>query len=114
MMEWNIPVAEPAETIEVAEMAAVLKCSEAKVEAALRTGLLPSVQIGRSHVVPRRAFFLRLDEIALEQAAARRSPAPMPTPSPAPAERSTGRLRGRRGALPTLPEAVGKVGAPQA
>lgn len=75
------------DTIEIAEMAEILKCSEASIEAALRDGTLPSIQLGRHHVTPRAAFWQRVAEVAIEQAANRRSerqPVPAPAPAPVP------------------------------
>ena len=57
-----------------AEAAELLGCTAKQVEALARTGELPGIQPGRGWVFPAGALATRLDQMALEHAAARRKP----------------------------------------
>ena len=91
------------EMIEMDEACAILKCTPEKLADELRTGGLPGTKVGREWIIPRTAFYHRLNERALEEAEERRSrraaPPPLPTHRPA-AERRSG---GRRRPLPVIP-----------
>lgn len=62
----------------VEQAAALLHCSPSTVEEWARTGLLAGLKPGGSWVFPAGALAIRLDELALEEAARRRK-----TPAPA-------------------------------
>ena len=83
--------------------AELLECSIKTVEERLRNGDLPGLKFGDGWVIPAGAFWLRLDQLALEEAAKRRKPAD-------PAATTTGQQQGekaRRGQKPrTLPKLV--------
>ena len=57
-----------------AQAAELLECSAKTVEDRLRNGDLPGLKFGDGWVIPAGAFWLRLDELAIEQAAKRRAP----------------------------------------
>lgn len=58
------------------QVAAMLGCAESTIETHARSGHLPGVLFGDGgYVFPAGALFARLDELALEEAAARRKPA---------------------------------------
>ncbi len=61
--------------LDVATVAALLRCAETTVEERARRGELPGLKIGESWVFPAGALTVRLDQLALEQAAERRKPA---------------------------------------
>jgi hypothetical protein len=83
--------------LDVADVAALLRCAETTVEDRARRGELPGLKIGESWVFPAGALTLRLDELALEQAAIRRKPSAAPSAELVP-------LKGRaKRTLPTLP-----------
>lgn len=63
-------------TIEIDEIAQALKCTSETVEAELRAGNLPGVKFGRSWVVPREAFWQRINTLALRRLDERRGPEP--------------------------------------
>jgi excisionase family DNA binding protein len=65
-------------TLSKEEAADLLKCSIQTLDAELASGRLPSVKLGRERVIPREAFFQRLNEIALEESKLLRKPAPLP------------------------------------
>lgn len=58
------------------DAAAQLGCEPSTIEERARTGDLPALKLGRGWVFPRRALDDRLNEIAVEQAQARRAPTP--------------------------------------
>lgn len=65
------------------EAAALLRCSAKTVEEWARTGRLAGIKPGGVWVFPAGALAQRLDELALEEAAARRKgPAPAATLAP--------------------------------
>lgn len=68
-----------SEMLELDEASAIVKCSIETLHDNLRSGHLPGTKFGASWVIPRRAFFDRLNEIAVEEAAQRRIAA---TPKP--------------------------------
>lgn len=51
-------------TIDIPEMAEVLKCSEQRVLTGLASGEFPGVKIGKAWVIHRSAFFDTLYELA--------------------------------------------------
>jgi excisionase family DNA binding protein len=53
----------------VAEVATILDCTQASVEAHLRSGRLPGLKFGRSWVVPIEAFNTAINALALDEAA---------------------------------------------
>lgn len=59
--------------IEFEEICQLFGCTEASVVVLLRTGDLPGVKLGRDWRIPRQAFWQRVNEMALEKAADRRS-----------------------------------------
>jgi Helix-turn-helix domain len=61
--------------LDVAGVATLLRCAETTVEERARRGELPGLKIGESWVFPAGALTVRLDQLALEQAAERRKPA---------------------------------------
>lgn len=65
--------------LDVPAAALLLRCAETTVEERARRGDLPGLKIGEGWVFPRGAFLQRLDELALEESAARRKPAPRPS-----------------------------------
>lgn len=93
-----------SETIAIDEIARTMKCSEQTVLDELRSGNWPGLKAGRDWIVPRAAFFQRINEIALDRSEQLRlqRAAPAPTRPVTPSGR-TGR---RRRALPS-PEAFG-------
>lgn len=60
--------------LELNEAAAILKCSTATLEDHLRSGHIAGTKFGVSWVIPRVAFFERVNQIALDEAAKRREP----------------------------------------
>lgn len=92
------------ETIEIEDAALIMKCSVETVADNLRSGQITGVKFGVPWIIPRQAFFARLNELASEQAAEKRRAA---KPSPvAPARAGTGR---RNAHASFAPEPVGKV-----
>ena len=103
-----------ADTFSMEEVAAMLECTPEIVVDRIQSGELVGLKYGRGWVFPRAAFMQRLNDHALEVAAARReqrkpggsTPAPAPlSSSPSTARRPPG---GRRVArtpppLPSLP-----------
>lgn len=63
---------EDALTIEPEEAAKILKCTPQKLAEELCSGNLPGAKFGRKWIIPREAFYQRLNEIALERALALR------------------------------------------
>lgn len=59
----------------VDQAAELLRCAPKTVQARARAGDLPGLKWGEDWIFPAGAFFARLDEIALEEAAERRKPA---------------------------------------
>jgi excisionase family DNA binding protein len=53
--------------------AELLGCTAASVEDLLRAGVLPGLKFGRSWRIPAAALDARLNELALQEAAARRT-----------------------------------------
>jgi excisionase family DNA binding protein len=73
--------------IEIEEICALLQCTPETVQEMLRAGDLPGVKPGKTWRVPRDAFLQRLNEMASDEAAARRAPkrpsyGPAPQPGP--------------------------------
>lgn len=56
----------------VAEAATILDCTQASVEAHLRSGRLPGVKFGRSWVLPVEAFTHHINDLAISEATAKR------------------------------------------
>jgi hypothetical protein len=54
------------------EACAMLKCEWLTLRGMLRDGRFPGLKISKEWVIPRRAFIQRMNELALEEAAARR------------------------------------------
>jgi len=67
--------------LDVDQVAELCRCASKTVQQLARDGELPGVKLGEDWVFPVGALLARLDEKALQEAAARRKPA---TPSPAP------------------------------
>lgn len=61
-----------AEILTVDDLAKLFACDKETAAARLTSGDLPGVKVGRSWIIPRQALFERLNEKALEEAAARR------------------------------------------
>jgi excisionase family DNA binding protein len=79
--------------ITLAEIAKVFGCTEHSIAVMLRCGDLPGVKFGREWRVPRQAFWTRVNELSLADAAERRKswePAP---DLPLPPRRGPGRPR---------------------
>lgn len=57
----------------VEQVAEILECTEETAAEQLKFGELPGVKFGRGWRVPAVSFYQRLNEMALEQAKARRS-----------------------------------------
>ena len=87
------------ELIPIEEAAQVLECTPERVVQLLKHGELPGVKIGRPWIIPRAAFFQRLNEKALEEAADRRQRRAAPAAAPAPAV-----------AQPSVPKYLPRVG----
>jgi Helix-turn-helix domain len=85
----------------VDQAAALLRCAPKTVQARARAGDLPGLKWGEDWIFPAGAFFARLDEIALEEAAERRKPA-KPTGQLLDIKAAPGGRGGRR-APPKLP-----------
>jgi excisionase family DNA binding protein len=90
--------------IEVSEVCQHFDCTELTVVVMLRDGRLPGVKFGRDWRIPRHAFWQRVNEMALEQAAQRRADVaaqqpvaqgPHASSNPAPAHTYRGRGRPR-------------------
>lgn len=86
--------------LELTEAAAIMKCSIATLEDHLRSGHITGTKFGVSWVIPREAFFARINEIAAEEALARRAPAPV-VPF-IPREPETNSRSGRRNRLASV------------
>lgn len=56
-----------------AEACAAIGCSTAKLHQMLGTGELPGLKAGKEWVIPRQAFFARINEIALARGAQRQA-----------------------------------------
>lgn len=69
----NTPTPSPEDPLTAEDAARLLRCEVGTVEEWLRDGRLVGLKLGRSWVLPRGAFFRRLDELAIEQAARRRT-----------------------------------------
>lgn len=67
-------MAQSDELLTVEQAAGIVGCTPAKMSADLCRGVYPGTKPGRSWVIPRVAFFARINEIAIEQAAKRRKP----------------------------------------
>lgn len=55
------------------QLAELLGCDKETAEARIRQGDLPGVKFGKGWIVPRQAFIERVNEMAKEEAAARRT-----------------------------------------
>lgn len=67
------------EILTVDDLAELFSCDKETAAARLTRGDLPGVKVGRRWVIPRQALFERLNEMAHEQAALRRSAFEPPT-----------------------------------
>lgn len=67
------------EILSVAQAATIMDCTEKHVEDNLRSGYWAGIKGGKGWVIPRRAFFDRLNELAVEESAKRRAPPVKPT-----------------------------------
>lgn len=90
------------EVLTIEQVAALLSCDATTVAEHLRDGFLPGLKFGRRWVVPSRVFFERINELAREQAAARRAGGKGARP-PLAYQVSPVAGPGRRRALPVLP-----------
>lgn len=61
------------EILTVEDLALMFDCDEETASARLKCGDLPGLKVGRGWIIPRQALFERLNEMALEEAAARRA-----------------------------------------
>ncbi len=68
-----------SEKVTIERAAEFLECTEVHVLALLRDGRLPGVKLGKSWVIPARAFFTAVSDLAIEQAAKLRAPLPIST-----------------------------------
>lgn len=96
---------DPRAPLSVDQAAELLLCAPDTVRDMLRDGRLAGVKVGRDWVLPAGAFYARLDQLALEQAQERRTPASpaaqlRPPPS---ASRKAGQGRRQPPALPSVP-----------
>lgn len=82
------------------QAAQLLGCSVKTVEEMARQGELPGIKPGGGWVFPAGALAQRLDQLALEQAAKRRSPPPAPGVAVQPADKPRRGPKAR--ALPKL------------
>jgi len=60
------------EILTVDDLAKLFSCDKETAAARLTSGDLPGVKVGRGWIIPRQALFERLNQKALEEAAARR------------------------------------------
>lgn len=91
----------PVQIYTAEQAAQLLGCSIKTVEEMARQGELPGIKPGGGWVFPAGALAQRLDELAMEQAAKRRSPvAPVGVVARQPAEPARRGAKGRR--LPKL------------
>lgn len=88
------------EILTIETVAELLHCDEKTVAERLLSGDLPGAKFGRGWIVPAQALFQRVNELAVEEAAARRRSA-MPAPE----------VTGRR--LSRSPVAVANESAPK-
>ena len=86
----------------VEELSQLLRCSSKTVEEWARSGKLAGIKPGGGWVFPAGALIQRLNELALEEATARRKPL-APT-AVAMAGESLTRRRGNKRQLPQLPD----------
>lgn len=61
------------EILTVDDLAELFACDKETASARLKCGDLPGVKVGRGWIIPRQALFERLNEMAREEAAARRA-----------------------------------------
>ncbi|WP_278534985.1 helix-turn-helix domain-containing protein [Delftia acidovorans] len=61
------------EILTVEDLAELFACDKETAAARLKCGDLPGVKVGRGWIIPRQALFERLNEMAREEAAARRA-----------------------------------------
>lgn len=59
-------------TISFEEACSLIKCTPETLSEKLRTGELPGVKFGREWVIPRDAFCMRLNEMAITESRLRR------------------------------------------
>lgn len=94
----------------VDQAAKLLDCAPDTVRDLARDGDLPGFKPGRDWIFPVGAFFARLDELAIEQAAQRRKPQPpSATLHALPAAAASSKQRRRPPALPGLPSSHGSA-----
>lgn len=73
-----------SEILTVEQVADLLKCDTTTAAERIKSGELPGVKFGRSWIIPKPAFDQRINELAVEQAEARRKATPEPTPEAEP------------------------------
>ncbi|EPD44563.1 hypothetical protein HMPREF9701_00147 [Delftia acidovorans CCUG 274B] len=61
------------EILTVEDLAELFACDKETAAARVKCGDLPGVKVGRGWIIPRQALFERLNEMAREEAAARRA-----------------------------------------
>lgn len=84
-----------SELISLAEIQTLFDCAETTLLALLRSGQLPGVKLGHEWRIPRQAFWVRMNQAALERAEERRRAETIELPPPPPelAPRTRGRPR---------------------
>ena len=87
--------------MDVDQVAALLDCTPRTVEDNARDGTLPALKFGVSWIFPTGALLSKLDQLATEQALARRVPA---RPSAVVRDVEKGENACRRRPLPSLPK----------
>lgn len=104
---------DPRAPLTVDQAAQLLGCEGDTVRELARVGDLPGFKPGRDWVFPAGAFYARLDELAIEQAAKRRKPqaasATLHALPAAAAGAPGGKARRRPPALPALPSSHGSA-----
>ena len=83
------------EILTAEEVAEMLLCDKETVADRLSCGVIPGLKFGRSWIIPADAFYQRLNEMALEEAAKRRAEsAPVPPAQQQPRKRGRPRFVG--------------------
>ncbi|MDP2263276.1 MAG: hypothetical protein Q8K24_08970 [Hydrogenophaga sp.] len=92
----------PERPLLVPDTSALLGCSDEVTAELLDTGELPGLKFGRSWIVPPRALWHRLDELALQRAAERREARHAPPKAQVTAPAQRGRAARVPPAIPKL------------